>query len=77
VTPRGSRRYSPREEPLLEEGLGAWRPERTEHRQQSRLLPEQRERRGRKRTDTRVSCENNARVVGQFNPDRKLTVSHC
>lgn len=56
VTPRGSRRYSPRgQESLFEEGANAWRPERTEHRQQSRQLSQQRERGAWRRNDTRVS----------------------
>jgi hypothetical protein len=44
VTSRGSRKYNPRDGPLLEEEPGARRPERTERRQPSRQLPQQKDR---------------------------------
>jgi hypothetical protein len=46
LTSRGSHKYSPRDEPLLE-GVDTWRPERQERRQPSRQLPQQSHSRGR------------------------------
>jgi hypothetical protein len=44
VTSRGSRKFNPRDGLLQEEDPGAWRPERTERRQPSRHLLQQKDR---------------------------------
>jgi len=38
---RGSRKYNPRDEQLIEDSPGAWHPERTQRRQSSEQLPPQ------------------------------------